>query len=57
MIDEQRAKQWNKDASVALMQHYGKGDTVAHPAAVIVALLADRSERELFIERSGANER
>lgn len=51
MIDEQRAEQWTRDARVALMQYYGKDNTVAHLAAIALVLLQDRLERERFIER------
>jgi hypothetical protein len=52
MIDEQRAAQWAKDAGVSLMRHYGKDDSVAHMAAIVLALLQDREEREKYLERS-----
>jgi hypothetical protein len=55
MIDEQRAEQWTKDAKTALMRHYGKDDTAAHLAAIVLALLQDRQDRELYIKRSGSN--
>ena len=54
MVDEQRAEQWTRDARAALMQHYGKGDSAAHLAAIVLALLQDRQERERYIERSGS---
>lgn len=54
MIDEQRAEQWTKDARAVLMQHYGKGDSVAHLAAIVLALLQAQEEREHFIERNGS---
>lgn len=51
MIDDQRAGQWAKDAGVALTQHYGKDDAIAHLAVIVLALLADRAERERFCSR------
>lgn len=54
MIDEQRAEQWATDAKTALTHHYGKEDTAAHLAAIVLALLQDRQGRERFIERSGS---
>jgi|HubBroStandDraft_1064217.scaffolds.fasta_scaffold982199_1 hypothetical protein len=51
MIDEQRAAQWAEDAGVALTQHYGKKDEIAHLAVIVLTLLADRAERERFCSR------
>jgi hypothetical protein len=51
MIDSLRTEQWAKDARAALMQHYGKNDTAAHLGAIVVALLADREERECYCSR------
>jgi hypothetical protein len=49
MIDDERVAQWTKDAKTALMHHYGKEDAAAHLAAIVLALLQDRQERELYI--------
>lgn len=49
MIDQQRVDKWSKDAWITLTQHYGKNDTAAHLAAVVLVLLADREDRERFI--------
>jgi hypothetical protein len=43
--------QWAKDAEVFLMQRYGKDEAGAHLAIVVIALLADREERELYCSR------
>jgi hypothetical protein len=51
MIDDQRAAQWANDACVALTQHYGKNERTAHLATVVLALLADRADRERFCNR------
>lgn len=51
MIDDQRAAQWAKDAGLALTQHYGKDDAAAHLAIVVLALLADRADRERYCSR------
>lgn len=51
MIDEQRAARWAKDAGLALTQHYGKDERIAHFAIIVLALLADRAERERFCSR------
>ena len=48
MIDNQRAELWDKDARAALTRHYGKNDATAHLAIVVLALLADREERERY---------
>jgi hypothetical protein len=55
MIDEQRAEQWTRDARVALVRYYGEDDTAAHLAAIALALVQDRLERERYIEREGGN--
>jgi hypothetical protein len=54
MIDDERVKQWDQEARLALMQSYGKDDTARHLAAIVLALLADRSARERYIERSNS---
>ncbi|HET7104280.1 MAG TPA: hypothetical protein VFI20_09350 [Terracidiphilus sp.] len=51
MIDRNRATQWAKDAEVFLMQRYGKDEAGAHLATVVIALLADREERERYCSR------
>lgn len=51
MIDDQRAAQWAKDAGLALTQHYGKDEAVAHLAIIVLALLADRADRERYCNR------
>jgi hypothetical protein len=51
MIDDQRAAQWAKDAGLALTQRYGKDEATAHLAIIVLALLADRAERESYCSR------
>ncbi len=52
MIDERRAEQWFKDATLALMHHHGGNGEIANLASIVVALLCDREERERYIVRS-----
>lgn len=54
MIDNMQAAQWDADARIALMRNYGKNETTAHLASVVLALLQDREERERYIQRSGS---
>jgi hypothetical protein len=54
MIDNVQAAQWDRDARVALMRHLGKNEEAARDASIILALLADREERERYISRSVA---
>jgi len=51
MIDNHRAAKWAKDAGIALTQLYDKDDTAAHLAVIVLALLADREERERYCLR------
>jgi len=51
MIDEQRAAEWAKDAGRALTRFYGRDDATAHLAIIVLALLADRAERERYCRR------
>ena len=51
MIDNERAAQWAIDADVALVRHYGKDNATAHLAVIVLALLADRKERERYCLR------
>lgn len=51
MIDEQRAAEWTKDAGAALMRKLGKNQETSHLAAVVLALLEDRKEREDYCSR------
>jgi hypothetical protein len=48
----QREEQWGKDAMTALMRHYGGDSQAAHLAAIVLALLRDREERERYIDGS-----
>jgi hypothetical protein len=51
MIDKERAAQWANDAGLALTRFYGKDDATAHLAVIVLALLADREERERYCLR------
>ncbi len=53
MIDKVQATQWDSDARAALMRHLGKNGEITHLASIILALLADREEREDYIGREG----
>ena len=50
MIDEQRVRQWTKDAMNAMARHLDKNDQIAHIASIVLALLADREDREHWIQ-------
>jgi hypothetical protein len=51
MIDSDRAAQWDRDARFMLMLRYGKDDAATHLATIVLALLADREEREQYCSR------
>ena len=53
MIDNERLAQWAKQAQLALLRHYDKDSDAGHLAAVVLILIADRDERERYIERVG----
>jgi hypothetical protein len=53
VIDDQRAAQWAKDASTALMCNLHRNNEIARLASIILSLLADRKEREHYIGREG----
>jgi hypothetical protein len=51
MIDNELAARWEKDAKIHLVKYYGKDEAGAHMAIVVLALLADRYERERYCSR------
>ena len=51
MIDDGRARKWEAEARNSLMCYLDTGHPAGHLAAIVLALLADRAEREDFIAR------
>ena len=56
MIDDERVAQWAREASTALMLNLDKDEEIAHLASIILAVAADRCEREGFIAREVGDE-
>jgi hypothetical protein len=49
MIDDIKAARWAKDAAIALVRHLDKDEEISRLSSIILALLADREERERYI--------
>ena len=49
MIDDGRAAKWTKEATAALVRNLDKNEENARQATIILALLADRKDRERLI--------
>jgi hypothetical protein len=52
MVDDARARQWERDARDALATCYCTSKNEGHFAAVILALLRDRESLLAFLERT-----
>lgn len=51
MVDDVRARQWEREARDALAKSYGSAGSEGHLAAIVLALIRDRESLLAFLER------